>query len=97
MNKRTKRVLGLVALAAGTAGTVFIGARKLQGSMKKNRGNVPALWARPGMRVTFRAELMPGRDPEARTFRVHELLPSGRITLQGRPGEHAEREFEKIR
>ncbi len=51
------------------------------------------VWARPGMLVTFRAELMPGRDREERTFRVKELLPSGRVTLDGAIGEHAEREF----
>jgi hypothetical protein len=45
------------------------------------------------MLVTFRAELMPGRDREERTFRVKELLPSGRVTLDGAIGEHAEREF----
>jgi hypothetical protein len=95
MNKNTKRVLGFVALAAGAAGTVFIGARKMQ--IRRKKRAVAPLWARPGMEVTFRAELMPGRDPEKRTFRVNELLPSGRVTLQDRPGEHDEREFERIR
>ena len=54
------------------------------------------VWARPGMMVTFRAELMPGRDRDERTFRVKELLPSGRVSLQGVEGEHAEKEFERI-
>lgn len=97
MNKNTKRVLGLVALAAGAAGTVFIGTKKMQLRSKKRRLKPLLIWARPGMRVTFRAELMPGRDPEARTFLVNELLPSGRVTLQGREGEHNEREFEMVR
>lgn len=97
MNKNTKRVLGLMALAAGAAGTVFIGTKKMQLRSKKRRRNAPSIWARPGMSVTFRAELMPGRDPELRTFLVNELLPSGRVTLQGREGEHNEREFEMVR
>ena len=52
------------------------------------------VWARPGMHVTFRAELMPGRDRHERTFLVKELLSSGRVSLQGADGEHAEKEFE---
>ena len=54
------------------------------------------VWARPGMLVTFRAELMPGRDGRERTFRVKELLPSGRVLLHGVEGEHAEKEFERV-
>jgi hypothetical protein len=49
------------------------------------------------MKVTFRAELMPGRDGSERTYHVAELLPSGRIRLEGVAGEHAETEFEPIR
>ncbi len=51
---------------------------------------------RPGMLVTFRAELMPGRDRHERTFRVKELLSSGRVSLHGVDGEHAEKEFEPV-
>jgi len=54
-------------------------------------------WARPGMSVIFRAEVMPGRETAERTFRVVTLLPSGRVLLEGASGEHAEKEFEKIR
>lgn len=54
------------------------------------------VWARPGMMVTFRAELMPGRDRHERTFRVKELLPSGRVLLHAVDGEHAEKEFERV-
>jgi len=54
------------------------------------------VWARPGMPVTFRAELMPGRDRQERTFRVKELLTSGRVSLHGVDGEHTETEFEPI-
>ena len=60
---------------------------------EKKVGNV---WARPGMQVTFRAELMPGRDRLQRTFLVKELLPSGRVSLHGVDGEHAEKEFDPI-
>jgi hypothetical protein len=48
------------------------------------------------MTVTFRAELMPGRDREQRTARIKELLPSGRVTLHEIAGEHAQNEFERI-
>lgn len=48
------------------------------------------------MPVTFRAELMPGRDRHERTFLVKELLWSGRVSLQGTGGEHAQKEFEPI-
>ena len=55
------------------------------------------LWARPGMRVIFRAELMPGRDASERTFRVSEVLPSRRVLLTGFAGEHTASEFEPLR
>ena len=61
--------------------------------VEKKAGDV---WARPGMPVTFRAELMPGRDRTQRTFMVKALLPSGRVSLHGADGEHAEKEFEPI-
>jgi hypothetical protein len=48
------------------------------------------------MPVTFRAELMPGRDRNQRTFLVKALLASGRVSLHGVDGEHAEREFEPV-
>jgi hypothetical protein len=63
----------------------------------KRQQPIENIWARPGMTVVFRAELMPGRDPSERAFRVLALLPSGRITLEGKAGEHAEREFERVR
>ena len=79
----------LVAGSIGALGALLI---------KKNNGykRVPAedVWARPGMSVTFRAELMPGRERTARTFKVSELLPSGRVLLHETGGEHAQKEFE---
>lgn len=49
------------------------------------------------MSVTFRGELMPGRQRTERTFRVVELLPSGRVRLEGVAGEHTAHEFEGVR
>jgi hypothetical protein len=48
------------------------------------------------MMVTFRAVLMPGSDRDERTFRVKELLASGRVSLHGVDGEHAAKEFDPI-
>ena len=61
---------------------------------KRRRALVDDAWARPGMAVTFRAELMPGRDSDERTFRVTDLLPSGRVLLDRVAGEHTQKEFE---
>lgn len=91
-------MLGGLAFAAGSLGALGVvvikknlRARRRQ-AFKETSGSV---WARPGMKVTFRAELMPGRDREARTFRVKALLPSGRVILHETGGEHAEKEFER--
>lgn len=93
MKKKTKRLLGSIALTAGTLGTVL-----LLGKRKSARRNQPAdRWARPGMLVTFRAELMPGRDASERTYRILELLPSNRVLLEGVGGEHMRNEFEAVR
>ena len=97
MKKGTKRLLGGLALAAGAfgaAGAYLAKKKKTMGTKEQLHRNHDAdVWARPGMMVTFRAELMPGRDRQERTFRVKELLPSGRVTLDGAMGEHAEKEF----
>lgn len=52
------------------------------------------VWARPGMTVIFRAELMPGRSSAERTFRVMRVLPSRRVLIEGIMGEHTAAEFE---
>ncbi|MDQ4122100.1 MAG: hypothetical protein M3209_11725 [Acidobacteriota bacterium] len=62
-----------------------------------NRSPKPSVWARPGMSVIFRAELMPGRESEKRTFRVKTVLPNDRVTLHDFEGEHSENEFEPLR
>ena len=89
MKQRTRWILGGLAIG-GFAGALL---KKQKVETSKRVGDV---WARPGMPVTFRAELMPGRDRHQRTFLVKELLPSGRISLHGVDGEHAEKEFEPV-
>jgi hypothetical protein len=93
MKKETKRLLSSIAVAAGTLGTALLVRKKVQsnGAANVNR------WARPGMLVTFRAELMPGRDASERTYRVKTLLPSDRVLLDGVAGEHMKNEFERAR
>ena len=57
---------------------------------------VVRVWARPEMMVTFRAEIMPGRDREQRTFRIKEVLNNGRVVLHDFIGEHREGAFEPV-
>ena len=82
-----------MAIGAGAIGAVSTYWKRKNVQPEKKVGNV---WARPGMAVTFRAELMPGRDRHQRTFVVKELLSSGRVSLHNADGEHAEREFEPV-
>jgi hypothetical protein len=63
---------------------------------KKKKESPSDAWARPEMPVVFRAQIMPGKNHEERTFRVKECLPNGRVTLHGFAGEHLENEFETI-
>ncbi len=100
MKKGTKRLLGGLALAAGAVGAAgaFIKKKQKMGTQaQRAAAKSEDVWARPGMTVTFRAELMPGRDREARTARIKELLPSGRVLLHEVAGEHAQNEFDAIR
>lgn len=96
MRRTAKRFLGGLALVVGGAGvlTLFGRRRTARGGEVKGRERDLDRWARSGMSVTFRGELMPGRQREERTFRVAELLPSGRVRLEGVAGEHTESEFE---
>jgi hypothetical protein len=69
------------------------------GLFRKRKRAEPAkssVWARPEMMVTFRAEIMPGRQREQRTFRIKDVLSNGRITLYDFEGEHREGAFEPI-
>lgn len=105
--KRGRRLFGALAglagLTAGAVGATLLLRRRGDGAMREksiypeyNRGGADR-WARPGMAVTIRAELMPGRSRSERTFRVAEVMPSGRVLLEGFNGEHAETEFEPVR
>ena len=93
MKKRTGWMIGAFALSAGAIGAASAYWKRKNMKPERKAGDV---WARPGMMVTFRAELMPGRERDERTFRVKELLSSGRVLLQGVDGEHAEKEFERV-
>lgn len=66
--------------------------RKLLRSRKHKPAKSPAV----GMRLTFRAEVMPGRETNERTFEVARVLASGRIELADLQGQHAITEFEPL-
>ena len=61
-----------------------------------NKNRTVRIWARPEMRVTFRAEVMPGRSRDERTFVVKRVLYNGRVELHDFPDEHREGAFEPI-
>lgn len=61
---------------------------------EKEKAAAAAHWATVGMRLTFRAELMPGRASVARTYEVSRTLASGRVELTGLSGQHTATEFE---
>ncbi|HEV3468571.1 MAG TPA: hypothetical protein VG148_04570 [Pyrinomonadaceae bacterium] len=106
MARRRRRWLGALAglagVTAGALGAAVVlrrrsSARERKSPSPEHKRGAADRWARPGMSVTFRAELMPGRSRSERTFRVAELLPSNRVTLEGFTGEHGETEFEPPR
>lgn len=65
---------------------------------KKSEPEAPVQisWARPEMQVTFRAEIMPGRTREERTYRVKTVRANGRVELHNFVGEHRQGAFEPI-
>jgi len=65
-------------------------------SKKKTASAPENIWARPEMQVTFKAEVMPGRTREQRTFRIKIVRPNGRVVLYDFPDEHREGAFEPI-
>ena len=97
MKKRTKQLIGGLAVAAGAVGAAgaYLKKKNMEVRRRPQKRRVD-VWARPGMTVTFRAELMPGREREERTFKVKELLPSGRVSLHDADGEHTVTEFESL-
>src|SRR6266496_2633506 len=101
MKKSTKRLFGGLAIAAGAVGAMgAVLMRKNRGSRRDRRYKQlrsENSWARPGMKVTFRARASAPRETSERTFQVVELLPSGRVLLDRVAGEHAEKEFEPLR
>lgn len=68
-----------------------------QGSLRASR-NQRSLLRGPaaGMLLTFRAEVMPGRETLERTFEVSRVLANGRIELLNLQGQHAITEFEPL-
>jgi len=63
---------------------------------KKTANEPVTVWARPEMQVTFRAEIMPGKSREERTFRISAVSSNGRVRLHDFPDEHREGSFEPI-
>jgi hypothetical protein len=70
---------------------------RLRQSLNKRRTQAAAKWTEVGMSLTFRAEVMPGRERAERTFQVARVLASGRVELIGMAGQHKETEFEPSR
>lgn len=66
--------------------------QKLLRSRKQKAAKSPAV----GMRLTFRAEVMPGRETNERTYEVVRVLTGGRIELANLQGQHAITEFEPL-
>ncbi len=65
--------------------------KKVQHNIKEQN-----IWARPEMAVTFRAEIMPGKSREERTFRIEKVLRNERVILRDFVGEHRQNSFEPI-
>lgn len=63
---------------------------------KKEAPRQAHVWARPEMKVTFKAEVMPGKTREERTFRIKTVRQNGRVELYDFPDEHREGAFEPI-
>ncbi len=65
--------------------------------LRRNKQAAVSKRAAIGTRLTFRAEVMPGRESSERTFTVARVLASGRVELTELFGQHAETEFEPLR
>ncbi len=60
---------------------------------RRKRSESPASPA-SGTWLTFRAEVMPGRETMERTFEVTRVLANGRVELANLQGQHSIAEFE---
>lgn len=103
MKRGVKRLMSALTVVTGALGTTLLLRRRKRIAPERStpdsqygRAARGHRWARPGMSVTFRAELMPGRSRAERTFRIERLLPSHRVVLEGASGEHTESEFEPL-
>lgn len=66
--------------------------RKRRENSKQSSG----MFVMAGTLLTFRAELMPGRDGSQRVFTVARVLRNGRVELANVDGEHSLAEFENL-
>ena len=68
-----------------------------RGRLRASR-NIQSVLRSPaaGMLLTFRAEVMPGRERLERTFEVSRVLANGRVELRNLQGQHAITEFEPL-
>ncbi|MGA9998185.1 MAG: hypothetical protein WBP93_22420 [Pyrinomonadaceae bacterium] len=71
--------------------------RKGKNPRRKLKVAARSSWTSAGMSLTFRAEVMPGRDSTERTYTVMRMLASGRVELNEIAGQHSETEFEPVR
>jgi len=69
-------------------------ARRSRAGKKRHAAGHAHLAA--GARLTFRAEVMPGRGGDERTFTVARVHAGGRVELVGMSGQHAVTEFEPL-
>jgi hypothetical protein len=86
----------LLLLCVAAAGCQPRGGAKQSALTADDKGSNCA-WVREGQSVTFRAEVMPGREAAKRSFRVTKVMPSCRVLLDGLGGEHTQAEFEPVR
>ena len=68
----------------------------LRRKWQRQKPRTPVAAALPvGTALTFRAEVMPGKDSLDRTVHVTKVLANGRIELKELEGQHSLAEFER--
>jgi hypothetical protein len=65
-------------------------------SRRRKRKLPPSSSPPVGTSLTFRAEVMPGKDRNERTFQVTRVLANARIELARLEGQHSLAEFESV-